>query len=149
MIDSPGNGLLRVSTELAANGIRQVVSMSFEVDIAGDGTVTSTIKQATAGRIRLPTAAAIRLVARHTHRDGGAQQRGQKTPGEAGNNPRGALVDLMRGRPVAPIQLPIDPTQDGLRDGRLVGLEVREDALLVTRETVRRDRPEQGTGKRQ
>jgi len=40
----------------------------------------------------------------------------------------------------------ITMVRDGLRNGRLVGLEVTDDALIVTRETVRRDGRESGVG---
>lgn len=118
MIDSPGNGLLRISFEIKAEDIDQVVALSFAVSIADDGTLTSTLRHAAAGRLPLPVATAIDLVASQTD--------------------AGILLDLMRGEPVPAIVLPIDPSNDGVRDGRLVGLEVQDDALLVTRETVRR-----------
>ncbi|MEM9345012.1 MAG: hypothetical protein AAGB26_00200 [Planctomycetota bacterium] len=123
MIDSPGDGLLRISFEVDREEIQQVVTLSFVMSITEDGKLTSTLKRASAGRLPLPVSAAIELVASQTD--------------------RGDLLDLMRGNPVGPIEFPIDPSKDGLRDGRLVGLEVRENALLITRETVRRTRAEQ------
>lgn len=118
MIDSPGGGLLRVSFEVRTQEIEQVVALSFAVSIAESGALTSELEQATAGRLPIPVSAAIEMV---------ADQGGD-----------GVLLDLMRGNPIPPVELPIDPTRDGLRDGRLVGIEVREDAIVVTRETVRR-----------
>ena len=118
MIDSPGNSLLRISFEVMVDGVEQVIALSFVVTIADDGTLTSTLEHATAGRLPLPVNTAIDLVA------------SQAEPGY--------LLDLMQGNPIDPIELPIDASEDGLRDGRLVGLDVREDALVITRETVRR-----------
>ena len=116
MIDSPGNGLLRISFEIKTEDIDQVIALSFAVTIADDGTLTSTLKQATAGRLPLPVATAIQVVASQTD--------------------EGVLPDLMQGNPVPPYELPIGKS----RDGRLVGLEVQKDALIITRETVRRNK---------
>ncbi|MFK7789736.1 MAG: hypothetical protein AB8C95_09630 [Phycisphaeraceae bacterium] len=113
MIDSPGNSLLRISFEVKTKDIDQIIALSFAVTIADDGTLTSTLKQATAGRLPLPVNTAIDIVASQAN--------------------DGILLDLMQGRPVAPIELPIDKS----RAGRLVGLEVQPDALVITRETVR------------
>lgn len=118
MIDSPGNGLLRISFELMMDGVKQVVTLSFAVTIADDGTRTSTLTQATAGRLPLPVSTAIQIISQQTTNSD--------------------LLNLIQGTPLPPIVFPIDPSKDGLRDGKLVGLEVREDALVVTRETVRR-----------
>ncbi|MBX2850174.1 MAG: hypothetical protein KTR15_00345 [Phycisphaeraceae bacterium] len=119
MIDSPGGGLLRISFEVAADNVQQVIALSFAVRIAEDGTLTSTLKQATAGRLPLPVEAAIDMVASQAD--------------------DGILLDLMQGKAVEPIELPIDASDTG-RDGRLVGLEVTDEALIITRETVRRKR---------
>lgn len=121
MVDSPGGGLLRVSCDLDNGQMQQVVALTFDIAVADDGTVTSKLKEATAGRLPLPTETAIDLIAK----------RGDK---------QGRMVRMMKGEPVGPIDLPIDPSADGLRDGRLVGLEVRGDALVVTRESVRREK---------
>ena len=103
---------------VAVDQVKQVIALSFAVTIAEDGNLTSTLKQATAGKLPLPVGAAIDIVASQAD--------------------EGILLDLMQGKPVPPVQLPIDASKDGLRDGRLVGIEVREDALVITRETVRR-----------
>lgn len=113
MVDSPGDGLLRISFEVKTKDIEQIIAMSFDVAIADDGTLTSTLKQATAGRLPLPVDTAIDLVASQAD--------------------DGIMLDLMQGKPVAPIELPIDKS----RAGRLVGVEVKPDALIITRETVR------------
>jgi hypothetical protein len=118
MIDSPGGGLLRISFEVAVDQVQQVIALSFAVTISEDGTLTSTLKQATAGKLPLPVGTAVDIIASQAD--------------------EGILLDLMQGKPVPPIELPIDASKDGLRDGRLIGLEVREDALVITRETVRR-----------
>ncbi len=120
MIDSPGDGLLRISFEIKTQDIDQVIALSFAVTVAENGTLTSTLKQATAGRLPLPVATATQIVASQAK--------------------DGILLDLMQGNPVPPFELPIDPSADGLRDGRLVGLEVQQDALIITRETVRRNK---------
>lgn len=118
MIDSPGDGLLRISFEVTTDGVQQVIALSFAVTIADDGTLTSTLAAATAGRLPLPVATASDIIASQAK--------------------EGILLDLILGNPVEPIELPIDPSDDGLRDGRLVGLKVTEDALVITRQTVRR-----------
>ncbi|MEO0477623.1 MAG: hypothetical protein AAF085_16890 [Planctomycetota bacterium] len=118
MIDSPGGGLLRISFEVSVDGVEQVIALSFAVTIAKDGTLTSTLEQATAGRLPLPVGTAIDLIASQAD--------------------SGILLDLMQGTPLPPIELPIDASEDGLRNGRLVGLQVNADAMIVTRETVRR-----------
>lgn len=120
MIDSPGDGLLRISFEVTTEEIRQVITLSFAVTVAEDGKLTSTLEQATAGKLSLPVNTAIDIVASQAD--------------------DGILLDLMRGNPIDPIELPIDPSKDGVRDGRIVGLEVTEAALIITRETVRRKR---------
>ena len=119
MIDSPGEGLLRISFEVTTQEIQQVVTLSFKVTVADDGTLTSKLERATAGKLPLPVGTAIDIVATQAE--------------------EGILLDLMLGKPVQPIELPIDPSKDGLRDGRLVGLEVTDEALVITRETVRRN----------
>ena len=115
----PGDGLLRISFEVTTQNIQQVVTLSFAVDVASDGMLTSTLKQATAGKLPLPISAAIEIVASQAD--------------------EGILLDLMQGTPIDPIELPIDASDTG-RDGRLVGLEVTEEALVITRLTVRRSK---------
>jgi len=122
MVDSPGGGLLRLSCDIETKSFAQVVTLTFNIAVADDGTVTSELVRASAGRLPLPTQTAIDLVAERTE----------------GREQSGRLLALMRGTPTGPIDLPIDPSEDGLRDGRLVGLEVGEDAMVITRETVRR-----------
>lgn len=119
MIDSPGDGLLRISFEVTTQQVQQVVTLSFAVDVASDGTLTSTLKRATAGKLPLPVSAAIEIVASQAD--------------------EGILLDLMQGTPIAAIELPIDTSDTG-RDGRLVGLEVTEESLIITRMTVRRNK---------
>lgn len=114
MVDSPGQGHLRISFDFDTGTAQQIVALSFDIRVVPDGTVTSTLQSATVGRLPLPTQSAIDLI---------TQQAGDNTE----------LLDLMRGNPVPPVELPIDRS----REGRLVGLEVTEDALIVTRETVR------------
>jgi len=120
MVDSPGDGLLRISFEVTAEDIRQVITLSFAVTVAEDGTLKSTLEQATAGKLPLPVNTAIDIVASQAD--------------------DGILLDLMRGNPIDPIELPIDPSKDGPRAGRIVGLEVTDEALIITRETVRRQK---------
>lgn len=117
MIDSPGDGLLRISFEVITQGVEQVITLSFAVSIEKDGTLTSTLMQATAGKLPLPIATAIELVASQAD--------------------EGVLLDLMQGTPIDPVQLPID-TSDSGRDGRIVGLEVTPTALILTRRAVAR-----------
>lgn len=121
MVDSPGDGLLRISFEVTTQNIQQVVTLSFAVDVASDGTLTSTLKQATAGKLPLPISAAIEIVASQAD--------------------EGILLDLIQGTPIDPIVLPIDASDTG-RDGRLIGLEVTDEALVITRLTVRRETSE-------
>ena len=111
--------LLRLSCEVNSPEVDQVVALTFDIAVSDDGTVTSTLKDATAGRLPLPTETAVGLL---------AEQGGQRA------------AELLRGEPFGPIDVPIDPSENGLRDGRLVGLEVTGNAMVVTRETVRRQR---------
>jgi hypothetical protein len=120
MVDSPGGGLLRISFEVTTEDIRQVITLSFAITVAEDGTLTSTLKQASAGKLPLPVSTAISIIASQAD--------------------DGILLDLMRGDPIAPIELPIDPSKDGVRDGRIVALEVTDAALIITRETVQRQK---------
>lgn len=117
MVDSAGNGRLRISCDLERGDVKQVVALTFDITVSDDGTVVSKLAGATAGRLPMPTQLAVDQIARRAGSD--------------------RMMHLMQGTPVGPIQLPIDASEDG-RDGRLVGLEVRDDALVVTRETVRR-----------
>ncbi len=118
MVDSAGDGLLRITCEIERDKNRQVVALSFAIQVASDGTVTSTLTSAALGVLPVPTGTAIDLIASR-------------------NDPDSLMLSLTQGTPVGPIELPIDASDNG-RDGRLVGLEVRDDALVVTRETVRR-----------
>ncbi|MFN3167614.1 MAG: hypothetical protein ACE37H_11175 [Phycisphaeraceae bacterium] len=114
MVDSAGEGLLRISCDVERGQRRQLVSMTFAVAVSEDGVVTSTLEGARAGRLPVPTAVARDMIAQRG--DGG-----------------GLMVGLTRGEPVGPVQLPIDKA----RDGRLIGLQIEQDKLVVTRETVR------------
>ena len=120
MVDSPGGGLLRVSCDLERGGTRQVVALVFDIAVDDDGIVTSRLDGASAGRLPIPAQMAVDQIARRAESD--------------------RVLHLMQGTPVGPIELPIDASENG-RDGRLVGLEVRDDVLVVTRETVPRLRP--------
>lgn len=123
---TPG-GKLVLSFEDQPDGKGRVYALTFDIGVAQDGTVTSTLTGATAGRLPLPVDAAARLI-RST------------SPAAPANSPN--LLDaLLTGQPVQPQDLPIDPGEDGVRDGRIVGLEVQTDAIIVTRETVARPRP--------
>ncbi|MGB0768962.1 MAG: hypothetical protein ACPGYV_14785, partial [Phycisphaeraceae bacterium] len=124
MVDAPRDGVVRISFEIDGRNSEQVLTLSFAIAVGDDGTVTSELVGATAGRMPLPTQTAIDLIA--------ARADGHTT-----------LIDLMTGQPVAPVDVPIDPSKDGVRDGRLVGLTVRTDALVVTRETIERQQPTQ------
>lgn len=123
MIDATGDGLLRISCDVQTPKFEQVVGLTFDIDVADDGTVVSKLKSASAGLLPLPRDKAIDLIAKRVK-----------------DNDR--MLALMRGTPTGPIDVPIDASEDGLRDGRLVGFEVGADALVVTRETVRRRRTE-------
>lgn len=120
MVDTPGNGLLRITCDFNNGQVQQLVALSFDIKVSKDGTVSSTLQEATAGKLPLPTETAIDMIAKR-----------------AGGTSNGMLVGMMRGTPVGPIQIPIDASDTG-RDGRLIGLDVKEDALVITRETVRR-----------
>lgn len=114
MVDSAGDGLLRISCDIERKQRRQIIALTFEVKVSDDGQITSTLKGATAGRLPMPTKVATDLIA-------------QRGDGE------GLMVGLTQGKPVGPLELPIDKA----RSGRLIALEVRDDALVVTRETVK------------
>lgn len=114
MVDSPGDELLRISCDIQRGKRMQIVSLTFAIEVTEDGQVVSTLEGARAGRLPMPTRVAADLIAQR---------------GDSG----GIMVGLTRGEPVGPIELPIDAA----RSGRLVGLDIREDALVITRETVR------------
>jgi hypothetical protein len=114
MVDSAGEGYLRISCDVQRGKRRQVVSMTFAVAVSEDGIVTSTLEGARAGRLPVPTAVARDMIAQR---------------GDSG----GLMVGLTSGEPVGPVELPIDKA----RNGRLVGMQIKEDKLVVTRETVR------------
>lgn len=133
MVDSPGDGRLRVSCDVQTRRFDQVVALVFDIRVDDDGTVTSELTQASTGRLPLPTAKAIDMIAKRS-----ASRSDSSQNADTANR----LLHLMNGTPTGPIDVPIDPTRDGLRDGRLVGLDIRNDALVVTRETVRRSRSE-------
>lgn len=118
MVDAADDGLLRISCDFDNGKMQQVVALVFTINVSDDGTVVSTLEKATTGRLPLPTQTAIDLIAKRSSSS--------------------MMLDMMQGTPAGPIQLPIDASEDGLRDGRLVGLEIREDAMVITRETVRR-----------
>lgn len=122
MIDSDGEGRLRISCDVDTNKIKQVVALTFAIQVDDNGTVTSTLEGASAGKLPIPTETAVDLIARRS-----------------GEN--SLMLNLMQGTPVGPIELPIDASDSG-RDGRLVGMQVRDDALVITRETVRRKKEE-------
>ena len=122
MVDSAGEGLLRVSCEIKTEKIEQVVSVTFDIKVADDGEVISKLVRARAGLLPIPKDKAIDLIAKRANES------------ESG----GRMLALLTGTPIKAIDIPIDPSEDGLRDGRLVGLEVLKDAMVITRETVRR-----------
>lgn len=121
MVDSPGDGLLRISCDIKTPRLEQVVTLTFKIEIDDAGKVVSELISASAGLLPLPTDRAISLI---TKRDRGD----------------GLLQALMSGSPTGPIDVPIDASKDGLRDGRLVGFEVYDDRVVITRETVLRSR---------
>lgn len=118
MVDATDDGLLRISCDIKTRKTEQIVSLAFDIKVADDGIITSRLEEASAGRLPIPAETALDLVANH--------------------NGSAPLLDFFNGSPTGPIDLPIDPTDEGLRDGRLVGLEVTQDAMIITRETVRR-----------
>lgn len=118
MVDSPGDGLLRISCEVDKDKVQQVVTLTFSIKVREDHKVVSKLEGATAGVLPIPTQTAIDLIG----------QRGEKTD---------RVLRLMQGTPFGPVDVPIDASDSG-RDGRLIGLEARKDVLVVTRETVRR-----------
>lgn len=124
MIDSPGDGLLRISCDIKTNTIEQVIGLTFDIDVQDDGAVVSKLTSASVGLLPLPTEQAIGMIAKR-------------------ENEAGLLHALMSGTPTGPIDIPIDASKDGLRDGRLVGFDVYDDRLVITRETVLRDRSKQ------
>lgn len=123
LIRGTDDGLLVLSFEDRPDGNGRVYSFTFNISIAGDGMVTSELVEAKAGRLSIPTDAAAGLIS------------STSTTGRGGPN----LLDaLLTGKPVRLQDIPIDPGEDGMRDGRIVGLEITPEAILVTRETVAR-----------
>ena len=121
MIDSPGEGLLRISCDIEKKNFKQVVALIFDIAVDEKGIVVSELKSASAGLLPLPTKKAVDMIAKHS-----------------GEND--LMTALLRGTPTGPIDVPIDASNDGLRDGRLVGFEVLDDKLIITRQTVLRQK---------
>ena len=112
--DDPGGG----------SGGGRVYTMTFDIDVAEDGTITSTLVSAQAGRLSIPNDAATQLLTATS-----------TTTANGGS----LLNDLLTGKPVPPLDLTIDPGERGHRNGRIVGLEIDEEQIIVTRQTVRRE----------
>ncbi|MEM1354200.1 MAG: hypothetical protein AAGC44_10780 [Planctomycetota bacterium] len=116
-----GNLVFAVEDDPGSGG--RVYTLTFKIDIADDGTVTSRLISAEAGRLSLPPETAARLLA---------------SSNSTSPDVENLLNDMMTGNPVPPRDLTIDPGAEGARDGRIVGLEVDEQQIIVTRQTVRR-----------
>lgn len=121
--DDPDGG----SSGGGGGGGGRVYTMTFDIDVAEDGTITSTLVSARAGRLSIPKDAATQLLTAtsNTTANGGS-----------------LLNDLLTGKPVPPLDLTIDPGERGHRNGRIVGLEIDEEQIIVTRQTVRREHPD-------
>lgn len=112
MVDAPKPGLLRISCELDGEGVNQVVALTFKISVADDGTVTSELAGATAGRLPVPTSMVVDQIAKR----GGGEMSG-----------------LLSGKPTGPL----DHGTGNTLAGRLVGLDIQQDKLVVTRKIVR------------
>lgn len=126
MVSGTADGNLVFAIEDGAgSGGGRIYTMTFDIDIAKDGTLTSTLLSAQAGKLDIPAEAAAQLLA------------ATGTNSSSGGN---LLGDLLTGKAVPPRDLPIDPGDQGFRDGRIVGLEVNEKQIVVTRLTIRQQR---------
>lgn len=124
MVTSDGKGQLIVAFEYDGPEMHQVFSMTMRLNATPEGIITSTLVSARGGRLTLPRDRALRTLADIVG--------GDRAIGEI------KLMKLFTGEPFGPMDVPIDPGDDGVRNGRITGIDVREDALHITRTTVPR-----------
>lgn len=130
MVTSDGGGRLIVAFEYDGPEVHQVFSVTLALSATAEGIITSTLVSARGGEMSLPRDRALRALADIVG--------GDRAVGEI------KLMKLFTGEPFGPMDVPIDPGDDGVRNGRITGIEVRDEAIHITRTTVprrpRRDR---------
>ncbi|MFI4860737.1 MAG: hypothetical protein ACIAXF_08670 [Phycisphaerales bacterium JB063] len=124
MVTSDGRGRIIVAFEYDAPKLKQVFSLTLEVSATPAGIITSNLVAARGGELTLPRAQALDRI--------GEIIGGDREWGEI------RLMKLFTGQPFGPMDVPIDPGDDGIRNGRITGIEVHDDAIHLTRTTVAR-----------
>ena len=123
MVTSDGDGRLIVAFEYDGD-VHQVFSLTLEIEVNDRGKITSRLTRARGGELSLPRDTALERIAEIIG--------GERAVGEI------KLMKLFTGQPFGPMDLPIDPGEGGVRNGRITGIEVQDDALHITRLTVAR-----------
>lgn len=126
MVTSDGEGHLIVAFEYDGPEVHQVFSLTLAVSVNARGKITSNMISARGGELTLPRERALDTI--------GEIIGGDRAWGDI------KLMKLFTGQPFGPMDVPIDPGDDGVRDGRITGIEVHDDALHLTRTTVARRR---------
>lgn len=128
MVTSDGHGHLILAIDYRSKDVNQVFSFVLDIDINADAQVISRVVEVRGGRLELPRDSAVSMVREQLAREG------------AGGGD--AILKLLTGEPFGPVDIPLDPSAEGVRDGRIVGIAINDDALQLTRTTVRRQPPE-------
>ena len=123
MVTSDGDGRLIVAFEYDGD-VHQVFSLTLEIEVNDRGKITSRLTRARGGELSLPRDTALERIAEIIG--------GERAVGEI------KLMKLFTGQPFGPMDLPIDPGEGGVRNGRITGIEIQDDALHITRLTVAR-----------
>ena len=124
MILGSKDGMLVAYIEYAG-GTSNVFSITLDIQIDNDGKITSTLEHFHVGELELPRSSATSFI--HDQIVGFSDKM----------NPD-PWINLLTGEPFGPIEILIDPTDSGVRDGRIVGLEIGDQSLFLTRQTVPR-----------
>jgi len=124
MATSDGDGRLVVAFEYDGPELHQVFSITLEINVDARGRITSRMARATGGELALPRDQALERIAEIVG--------GEREVGEI------RLMKLFTGEPFGPMDLPIDPGEGGVRNGRITGIQITDDALHITRLTVAR-----------
>ncbi len=124
MVTSDGRGQLIVAFEYDGPEVQQVFSLTMRLHATPEGIITSSLVSARGGRLTLPRDRALRTLADIVG--------GDRAIGDI------KLMKLFTGEPFGPMDVPIDPGDNGVRNGRITGIDVRADALHITRTAVPR-----------
>ena len=124
MATSDGEGRLIVAFEYDGPETHQVFSLTLSLAASQEGILTSTLVAARGGALALPRDRALKTLARIVG--------GERSVADI------RLMKLFTGEPFGPMDVPIDPGDSGVRSGRITGIEVRDEALHITRTTIPR-----------